>query len=216
MRTLHLLVEGPGDRQAAPLLLRRLLHEQHRRHDWLVEPKHVMEVGGLPKLRRRLPDFIGHLRGKACDGALILLDLDDQPGGQPLLPCQEGPALAAEIAALQPLPFPVVVVFAYREYEAWLLASLASITGRSPHFPRPLAYPGNPEGKRDAKGELDKRMPPLLKYKEVLHQAEFTRLLDVEQARQAPSFRRLERALSELLAAVDTGTGHGLVSPPCR
>lgn len=210
MRTLHLLVEGPGDKQAAPILLRRLLQEQHQRHDWLVDAKHVMEVGGLAKFRKRLGDFIGHLRGKACDGALILLDLEDQ------LPCEEGPALAEEIAALQVLPFPVVVVFAYQEYEAWLLASLASIAAQSPYFPDGLTYPENPEGKRNAKGELDKRMPPLVKYKEVLHQAEFTRHLNFEQARRAPSFQRLERALAELLTAVDNEAGEGLVSPRKR
>ncbi len=210
MRTLHLLVEGPGDKQAAPILLRRLLQEQLQRYDWVVDAKHVMEVGGLAKLRKRLADFIEHLRGKTCDGALILLDLEDQ------LPCEEGPALAEEIAALQALPFPVVVVFAYQEYEAWLLASLASIAARSPHFPNDLTYPENPEGKRNAKGELDKRMPPLVKYKEVLHQAEFTKFLDFKQARRAPSFQRLERAVAELLMAVDAGVGAGLVSPRQR
>ena len=33
MKALHLLVEGAGDEQAAPMLLRRLLHEEHRRYD---------------------------------------------------------------------------------------------------------------------------------------------------------------------------------------
>jgi hypothetical protein len=135
MRTLHLLVEGEGDMQAAPVLLRRLLHEEHGRYDWLVDRKHVMKVWGLAKLRSKLADFMEHLRGKSCDGALILLDLEDQ------LPCEEGPALAAEIAALQPLPFPVAVVFAYKEYEAWFLAGISSIATQSPHFANELTYP---------------------------------------------------------------------------
>nr|GFB77492.1 hypothetical protein [Tanacetum cinerariifolium] len=120
MPTLQLLVEGEGDMQAAPVLLRRLLHEEHQRYDWQVDPKHTMKVWGLHKLRQNLPKFIEHLRGKSCDGAMILLDLEDQ------LPCQEAPALAEEIAALQSLPFPVVIVFACREYEAWFLAGIAS------------------------------------------------------------------------------------------
>ncbi|MDO7877296.1 DUF4276 family protein [Hymenobacter sp. ASUV-10] len=207
MPTLHLLVEGEGDIQAAPILLRRLLHEEYGRYEWQVEPKHTMKVWGLAKLRSRLADFIEHLRGKRCDGALILLDLEDQ------LPCEEAPALAEEIAALRPLPFPVVIVFAYREYEAWLLASLASIAAQSAHFPDGLSYEENPEGKRNAKKELEVRMPALVKYKEVLHQAEFTKYLDFEQARRAPSFQRLERAMQELLTAVDNGAGAGMVSP---
>lgn len=198
MPTLHLLVEGEGDIKAAPILLRRLLQEQYGRYDWQVDPKHTMKVWGLAKLRNRLSDYIEHLRNKpSCHGAMILLDLEDQ------LPCEEAPALAEEIAILKPLPFPIVVVFACREYESWFLAGLTSIALGSSHFPDGLTYPNDPEAKRGAKEELDKQMPPLLKYKEVLHQAEFSKLLSFEEARRAPSFRRLERALGELLAAVD-------------
>ena len=207
MRTLYLLVEGPGDRHAAPWLLRRLLHEEFQCYNWLVDAKHVMEVGGLSKLRKRLSDYIEHLRGKPCDGALILLDLED------LLPCEEGPALAEEIAALRPLPFPLAVVFAYREFETWFLHSLSSIASQSPLFVDGAAYPGNPEGKRNAKKELEVRMPPLVKYNPMLHQAELTKLLDFAQARRSPSFQRLERALTELLTAVDTEAGAGFISP---
>jgi len=196
--------------QAAPVLLRRLLHEEHQRYDWQVDPKHTMKVWGLHKLRQNLPKFVEHLRGKACDGAMILLDLEDQ------LPCEEAPALADEIAALQPLPFPVVIVFACREYEAWFLAGIASIAGKSLYFADGLTYPHDPEAKRGAKEWLDKQMPPTVKYKEVLHQEQFTRLLDFEQTRRALSFQRLERALRELLDAVDAAAGAGVVSPRRR
>ena len=210
MRKLHLLVEGAGDAQAAPVLLRRLLREEHGRHDWLVESKHVMQVHNLARLQKDLYKYIEHLRGKDCDGAMILLDLDDQ------LPCEEAPALAESIAALQPLPFPVVVVFACKEYEAWFLASIASIAARTTLFADTLTYPNDPEGKRGAKEWLDKQMPATTKYKEVLHQAEFTQWLDFTQARRAPSFCRLERALQELLTAVDAEAGAGVVSPRRR
>lgn len=210
MRKLQLLVEGEGDMQAASVLLRRLLHEEHQRYDWQVDPKHTMKVWGLHKLRQNLPKFIEHLRGKACDGAMILLDLEDQ------LPCEEAPALAEEIAALQPLPFPIVIVFACKEYEAWFLASIASIAAHSAYFADNLTYPNDPEAKRGAKEWLDKRMPATVKYKEVLHQEQFTRYLDFVQARRAPSFQRLERALQELLTAVDADAGAGVVSPRRR
>ena len=170
-----------------------------------------MKVGSLAKLRGRLASYIEHLRGKSfCYGALILLDLEDQ------LPCEEAPALAETIAALRPLPFPIVVVFAHKEYESWFLAGLTSIAAGSGLFPEGLTYPNDPEAKRGAKEELDKRMPATVKYKEVLHQAEFTKLLSFAEARRAPSFRRLERALAELLAAVDGGIGAGVVSPRQR
>ena len=210
MPTLQLLVEGEGDMQAAPVLLRRLLHEELRRYDWQTDPRHTMKVWGLAKLRQNLPKFIEHLRGKTCDGAMILLDLEDQ------LPCQEAPALAEEIAALQPLPFPVVIVFAYKEYEAWFLAGISSIAARVTYLDSNLTYAADPEAKRGPKKWLDKQMLPTIKYKEVLHQAEFTRYLDFGQARRAPSFQRLERALQELLNAVDAEAGVGRVSPRRR
>ncbi len=210
MPTLQLLVEGEGDMLAAPVLLRRLLHEEHQRYDWQVDPKHTMKVWGLHKLRQNLPKFVEHLRGKTCDAAMILLDLEDQ------LPCQEAPALAEEIAALQPLPFPVVIVFACREYEAWFLAGITSIAARSAYFVNGLTYPADPEDKRGAKEWLDKHMHATVKYKEVLHQEQFTRLLDFAQARRAASFLRLERALRELLALTDADIGAGVVSPRRR
>jgi len=210
MPILQLLVEGEGDRQAAPVLLRRLLHEEHQRYDWQVAPKHTMKVWGLHKLRQNLPEFIEHLRGKTCHGAMILLDLEDQ------LPCGEAPALAEEIARLQPLPFPIVIVFACKEYEAWFLAGIASIAAHSAYFADNLTYPNDPEDKRGAKEWLDKQMPATVKYKEVLHQEQFTRFLNFAQARRASSFQRLERALQQLLDAVDAETGEGMVSPRRR
>lgn len=59
-------------------------------------------------------------------------------------------------------------------------------------------------------------MPLNTKYKVALHQEQFTRYLDFAQARRAPSFQRLERALQELLAAVDADAGAGVVSPRRR
>ncbi len=97
--------------------------------------------------------------------------------------------------------------------ETWFLAGITSIAAQSPYFADDLTYPNDPEAKRGAKEWLDKQMPATLKYKEVLHQEQFTRLLSFEQARRTPSFRRLERALQELLAAVDAKAAEGVVSP---
>lgn len=202
-----MLVEGPGDQEAVPVLIGRLLREEKKRFDWLAEKKHVMKVHGLERLRKELPVYMEHLRGKpACDGALILLDLEDA------LPCEEAPRLAADIAACE-LPFPVGVVFAYREYEAWFLAGLPSVAASTTLLADGLTYQGDPEARRGVKEWLSSQMPRGRKYEPTQHQALFTRSLDFRQARQAPSFRRLERALDELLHAVDTGIGTGLVSP---
>jgi hypothetical protein len=57
--------------------------------------------------------------------------------------------------------------------------------------------PANPEGKRDAKHELEKLM--LESYKETLHQAKFSALIDLQTAAaNSRSFRRLIHAIEEL------------------
>ena len=141
--------------QAAPVLLRRLLHEEHQRYDWQVDPKHTMKVWGLHKLRQNLPKFIEHLRGKSCHGSIILLDLEDH------LPCEEAPALAEEIARLQPLPFPVVIVFACKEYEAWFLAGIASIAAHSAYFADILLTPTTPRLSVALRNGWTSKCPPL-------------------------------------------------------
>ncbi len=113
------LVEGPGDIEAVPGLLYKLLREKHQQWTWQVaRPK---RVGGLGALKKRLDRFMTYAeRDAEGGGILILLDLDD---GCPEI---EAINLAQQIRSLN-LSCPVAIVFAHREYEAWFLASLDSI-----------------------------------------------------------------------------------------
>ncbi len=87
------------------------------------------------------------------------------------------------------LAFLVAVVCAHREYESWFLASLETI--HPGHV-----YPDDPEGPRDAKGWLEREFG----YREVYHQATYTRQLDVPMALRSRSFRRLIHAFEELVS----------------
>jgi hypothetical protein len=93
-------------------------------------------------------------------------------------------------------PVDVQVVIAFREYEAWFLASADSLRAHSA-IRDDAASLANPEGKRNAKRELEKLM--LESYKETLHQAKFSALMDLNAAaKNSRSFRRMIHAVEIL------------------
>jgi Domain of unknown function (DUF4276) len=209
MNQLVLLVEGPGDVLATPFLLKKLLYGAGY-YDWHVPTP--LAVGELPKLRKVLDRRIEELRVKMmtgrCHGVLILLDLDDSTA----CPVAEARALAAELAGHQ-LPYPVAVVFARREYEEWLVASLPSIAPATPLLPNELRRDYPPESIRNPKGWLKGHTRN--QYVETVHQAEFTRHLDPALAAECRSFQRLQHALAELLhhAALPDTVRRGVTTP---
>lgn len=203
MPNLITLVEGPGDSAAVPLLLRKLLHGRQV-YDWQV-PR-PMEVGSIGRLRRDVTQLVTYAADKpACGGVLILLDMDDG------CPVDEARALAASVRAVQ-APVPVAIVFAHREYEAWFLASLATLAGTN-ELPAGLSYSGKTESLRDVKDWFTQQLPPGRIYKPATHQARYTDRLDPAlAATNSRSFRRLERAVDQLLALAGT-SGRGVVTP---
>jgi hypothetical protein len=123
-----------------------------------------------------------------CAALLVLLDTDDA------CPKTQAITLTKRIAAMELLPFSVVVVCAKKEFEAWFLASLESIENQS--------YDDDPEEKRDAKGWLRKQFG----YKPTIHQARYTQKLDPGIAYvKSRSFRRLYHAFEEIVTAANNG-----------
>ncbi len=125
-----------------------------------------------------------------CAAVLVLFDLDDG------LPCEVGPEVARKIQEHGAWPFSIVVVCAHREYESWFLASLETIA------PDGQRYEGDPEAIRDPKHWLTRN----LGYRQVEHQAAYTRELDVAAVfERSRSFRRLYHAFEQLVAAHRNG-----------
>ena len=180
------IVEGPGDRDAAPILLRRVLHERLGRYEFKVEqPK---AANGRPRLLKRLEDFLAYAKKTSdCAAILVLLDADKD------CPLE----LAAELALRardSGLGIPIAVVCAKREYENWFLASDEAFTGEVEEF-------------GGAKKWLSDRMPTGLIYKETKDQPALTAAMDIEAAFQASrSFRRLCNAVQELVDCIEKGT----------
>ncbi len=194
MPNIWLWVEGKGeapDRKTgkgggATVLVRRILYEHLEAYDWDVT---AAKVGNIGEFRKKMKRMVDYLRLRSEDAVLILLDLDDGCAAT------EAAALAEALRDLLP-PKPIAVVFAIREFEAWFLAAAESLWGK------PYLY--DPEGKRDAKGEIKKYFQE--SYAPTIHQPSLSAQMDLAQAAaNSRSFRRLLHAVEELIQAVQNG-----------
>jgi hypothetical protein len=123
---------------------------------------------------------------------LILLDADDD------LPCVLAPGLLDRARSIRS-DIPISVVAAKREYEAWFLAAARSLRGEK-RLRDDTESPPDPESVRGAKEWLDARIDG--GYSEVLHQPAFSELMDLTQARTAPSFDKFYRDTIRLIREV--------------
>lgn len=194
---LGLIVEGFGEVEAAPVLVRRLAT--------MVGPAIPLKVLHPHRLSRyklvktgeieRAVDFMARKVGPG-GSVLVIIDADDD------CPAILGPQLLQRAKAARP-DRRVSVVLAKREFEAWFLAGATSLRGART-LPDDLEPPQRPEGIGGAKEWLAARMTS--GYSETLDQPAFAAALDLVGARQSDSFDKLVREVSTLLG----------VSPPPR
>jgi hypothetical protein len=193
-RRLACIVEGDGEVQALPVLIRRIAEWQATGRSLVVDrPIRVRR----DRFLRREDEFRRTLllaQAKAStDGAiLLLLDADDD------CPAVDAPALQARCAQHVP-GARLQVVFAMHEFESWFLAAAASLDGVR-GFQAPEGPVVDPEGPRDAKGWVSRHIGQG-GYSPVHDQAAFTARLDLDAAYSASrSFRRLVSAWRNLMA----------------
>ncbi len=199
MKTIISIVEGYGEVTALPILLRGLRPEVTFHRPWNTKGRFkIVKEGELERLLELVR--IQHKSGK-CDGVLILQDADED------CPVEVAMTLAARAIKLQ-LPFPVAIVYAKCEYEAWFLASLETLRGKY-GLPANVTFPEDKiEQIRGAKEWLAKHMPQDRGYSETRDQPAMTSLIDFDLVRKrCRSFQRLEHALEELLS------GSAIVTP---
>jgi hypothetical protein len=186
------LVEGHGEVQAVPLLVRTIAAR--------VRPELALKITAQRVPRQNLVQgddlerwIQRNARKAAGTGAiLVLFDSDDD------CPAELGPALLQRASAARP-GFPVSVVLAHREYEAWFLAAAESLRGQR-GLPDDLEPPPDPEAIRGAKEWLQDRTPQDQKYSPTADQPALTALLDLERARsRSPSFDKCYREIERLL-----------------
>ena len=166
MTRLVLFVEGDGETDAVPALVKRLLAQKGDWSDVLLDDK-PFRVGSVDKLVKddfhNWKRYLGaSLKRSNVGGVLLILDGDiAKLGGKAFCAADAARSLARAATGVGAgQTFSVAVVFARQEYETWLIAGIASLAGK--HLPdgrrihsNAKAPPGDLEaGPRDAKGWL--------------------------------------------------------------
>ena len=197
--TIIAIVEGDGELEAVPALLRRILWERLHRFD--ISAKKPKAAGGKPNLLKRFEMFLQYALLESCDAILVLVDADEE------CPLEQVPNLAVRAAALN-LNVPVAIVYARSEYETWFICSLSECTGEPIRarlgIPASVNAPQNVEDVRAAKGWLEHHMPIDRGYKETEDQAPLTHHIDLDLTHsRSRSFRRFCHAVDELVYAID-------------
>lgn len=197
MRTtrVHLIVEGQGDAQAAPLLARRLLDEHGLHHVQTASPK---ISGGLDKSRKRFGDYLRYGIKNGCP-ILWVLDCDDKTSGQHGCPVEHARELHGLVAQQGLAAMPVIeFAFFVREFESLFLAEQNALRAYY-GLPPDKAIPDGASRRRDAKGEISKLLPKSSAYKETIDQAKLVARLDLTICRAVSrDFRHFEAALLRL------------------
>lgn len=179
------VVEGRGEIQAVPLLLRRWLQEQGDFRDILGKP--IPFNGRSNALKPNgIEGKVAVAAGRPeCRGVLVVLDGEGDPV------CQLGPSLL-ERACAEAGGKPVVIALADNKYEAWLMASAETLG-----LPR-LEYSGT----RDPLSAIVEAMKPESYIKTVM-QPRLTQRINFGLAiPRSRSLRRLLAHFDDLVRAL--------------
>ena len=192
MASLVPIVEGKGEVEAVPVLLRRIFDEMGVydvtvAHPFRVKRNRVVRPGDIERTVRQAVS--------ACSDArslLVILDADDDDPG--IL----GPKLLKRCES--ELPFlPVAVVLAQREFEAWFLGAKESLRGKR-GIRLNAVSPQRPESIRGAKEHLSQNMEES-RYLPVDDQPALAEYMDMEMARKrCASFDKMFCDIGRLLA----------------
>lgn len=191
------IVEGHGEIEAAPILLRRIASAvAPTAYVRVLKPIRVPRSRLLKagELERAVSLAALMLRGHGA--IVILIDADDD------CPARLGPELLRRAKASRS-DVPISVVLAKSEFEAWFIAAATSLAGHR-GLSSDLVPPGDPEAIRGAKGWVDRHMLPGRNYSEVVDQPKLTSVIDLQAARSAPSFDKLWRDLERVIREVRT------------
>ena len=185
------IVEGQGDVEAVPILLRRLLYERAEHFGlYVAKPIRVPRDKLLKQgVLERYVELAVQTR-EGCEAVLVLFDADDD------CPAQLGPKLTERAKTATGLP--ILVALAKTEFESWFVGSIESLRDTCSIDPS-AESPADPESIRGAKGWIRKRMPSNRCYSEPTDQPTLAAKFDIDIASEhCPSFRRLCERFAEL------------------
>jgi hypothetical protein len=191
------IVEGHGEVQAVPVLLRRLANALNPTLALQVEPpiritkSKLLQAGELERAVELAARKVG-----SAGAILILLDSDED------CPATLGPNLLGRACAARG-DIPISVVLAKHEFEAWFLAAAESLRGRR-GLRDDLVTPVQPESVGGAKEWLADHMRGDHHYVETLDQPALAAIFDLAAARRADSFDKCWREMNRLMAETTT------------
>ncbi|MFA5161461.1 MAG: DUF4276 family protein [Elusimicrobiales bacterium] len=184
------LVEGHGECDAVPVLIRRIALG--------IDPGFVPKIFPLKFPSNQLRNAIERSVELAArklqrqGGIVIIIDCDDG------CPRNEGPALLSR-AQKACSDMPISVILAKKEFEAWFIASAESLRGKR-GLSQHMKAPESPEEIRGAKEWLSAEMPRNKPYSETTHQSAFAECFDMQLARRrSDSFDKCYRDIEGML-----------------
>ena len=189
--TIAAIVEGDGEVEAVPVLIRRI--------GTVVSPLVPPEVLRPIRVRRQrivkegeLERYVCLAASRAGDGGRIAIVLDANGD----CPAELAPIILQRARAARP-DMRIEAILAKREYEAWFISAIESIAGIRGIHPD-VSAPTAPESIRGAKEWLQDRMRG--SYRPTADQAALTAQFDMALARdRSPSFDKMWRATAALL-----------------
>lgn len=184
-----MVVEGFGDVQAAPVLVRRILAEIGAQH--VAVPAPVRLHRGRFLKDDHLNRAVSLAFGK-CDDPRSVMVLLDSDGHCPVELSDECQKLLGARAAIR-------VVVAHNEFEAWFVAAITSLRGQR-GISLEADFDGDADELSNPKRILAASMPADRGYSETVDQPAFAATMDLQLAAdRSRSFRKF-RADVELLA----------------
>jgi len=196
MPSITAIVEGHGEVEAVPLLIRRIATK--------VAPELLLRIPRPIRTKRDSLVKSGELeravqlaaRQSGVGGAILMLfDADDD------CPAELAPKLLARAQAARSDSL-IGLVLAKFEYESWFLAAGESLRGQR-NLRTDLIRPPDPEAIRGAKEWLTYHMTGPHAYSETLDQAPLTERFDLDAARRTNSFDKCYREIERLLLALE-------------
>jgi hypothetical protein len=177
------IVEGDGEKEAVPLLLRRIVHEKFQRWGAQFKPYNAHGRGNIVNQANFMRIFERALLEPNLEAVFIVVDSEGD--------CPKDLARKLSQWVRQRNPrVPVAIVVAHRCYEAWLLAG--------------HCWSSQPE--TIAPGTAKKRVGEKMgqPYKEKIDQPRLTAQMAIGRVfRRCRSFRRFVHAVGQLLTAMN-------------
>lgn len=194
------IVEGHGEVEAIPVVVRRIAEQE--------SPLSIVQIPTPIRISKdrlvktgeleRAVELAARLAGQP-GGVLVVLDSDDD------CPAEQGPALLARAVEARS-DRPIAVVLAKREFEGWLLAAAESLRGQR-GLPDNLQPPADPEAIRGAKEWLTGRMVAGRAYSPTLDQPALSACFDLDLARErSESFDKFYRDTVALISRLQSAS----------